>query len=124
MTILDGGLLDVDGPAAPPRSNGELTFAAPWESRAFGLAMALHDRGCFEWESFRQRLIAAIGRWEASGATDWSYYACWAEALEEVLAESGLVEPGMLEERAAQLLGRPAGHNHEDSHHDSSGHDR
>ena len=29
--------LDVDGPAAPPRSNGELVFAEPWEGRAFGL---------------------------------------------------------------------------------------
>jgi hypothetical protein len=42
VTLLD---LDVEGPAAPPRSNGELAFAAPWESRAFGLAMALHDGG-------------------------------------------------------------------------------
>ena len=40
--------LDIEGPAAPPRSNGELVFAAPWESRAFGLAMALHDGGLFE----------------------------------------------------------------------------
>ncbi|MFD9651474.1 hypothetical protein [Streptomyces mirabilis] len=27
--------LDIEGPAAPPRSNGELVFAEPWESRAF-----------------------------------------------------------------------------------------
>ena len=53
-------VLDVDGPAAPPRSNGELVFAEPWESRAFGLALALHDGGAFEWEDFRQQLIATI----------------------------------------------------------------
>ena len=34
-------LLDVDGPAAPPRSNGELAFNAPWERRVFGVTMAL-----------------------------------------------------------------------------------
>mgnify|MGYP000392023945 CR=1 FL=1 len=38
-------VLDIDGPAAPPRSNGELVFAEPWESRAFGLAMALNAGG-------------------------------------------------------------------------------
>ena len=37
-----GYLLDSSGPAAPPRDNGELVFAAPWESRAFGLALALN----------------------------------------------------------------------------------
>jgi hypothetical protein len=34
-------LLDSVGPATPPRDNGELVFAAPWESQAFGLALAL-----------------------------------------------------------------------------------
>ena len=42
-------VLEIDGPAAPPRDNGELVFAEPWESRAFGLAVTLHDGlgGCF-----------------------------------------------------------------------------
>lgn len=31
--------LDVDGPAAPPRANGELVFAEPWESRAWLAAL-------------------------------------------------------------------------------------
>ena len=31
--------LDLAGPAAPPRDNGELVFAQPWESRAFGMAV-------------------------------------------------------------------------------------
>ena len=26
--------LDLDGPSAPPRSNGALVFEEPWESRA------------------------------------------------------------------------------------------
>ncbi len=54
-------LLDSSGAAAPPRDNGELVFAAPWESRAFGVALALHDAGRIEWEDFRQTLIAEIG---------------------------------------------------------------
>ena len=42
----DPAVVAVDGPAAPPRSNGELVFAEPWESRAFGVAVALARRGC------------------------------------------------------------------------------
>ena len=38
--------LDRDGPAAPPRRNGELVFAAPWERRLFGVTMALTSAAC------------------------------------------------------------------------------
>ncbi|MDT7620396.1 MAG: hypothetical protein QOF99_1297, partial [Pseudonocardiales bacterium] len=41
--------LESDGPGAPPRSNGELVFAEPWESRAFGMAVTLFDAGAFRW---------------------------------------------------------------------------
>jgi nitrile hydratase accessory protein len=106
--------LDVAGPAAPPRSNGELVFSAPWESRAFGLAVALGEGGVLEWEDFRQELIAAISRWEAAhpGGEGWSYYACWLEALEQVLEAEGLVAPDDLERRVRQLAARPGGHGH------------
>ena len=49
--------LERDGPAAPPRRNGELLFAAPWERRLFGVTMALHERGVFAWGDFSARLI-------------------------------------------------------------------
>ena len=112
MTVLP---LDVEGPAAPPRRNGELVFAAPWESRAFGLAMALHDRGLFEWEAFRQQLIIAVARAEAVGA-EFSYYRCWLEALQTLLAASGLVDVAAVEERAGALACRPPGHDHRHGH--------
>jgi nitrile hydratase accessory protein len=108
--------LDVDGPAAPPRSNGELVFAAPWESRAFGMAMALHDGGLFEWEDFRQELIRAVARAEAAGG-DFSYYRCWLEALQTLLSSSGLVDPVAVEALAAELACRPAGHDHRHDEH-------
>ena len=103
--------LDIEGPAAPPRSNGELVFAAPWESRAFGLAMALNDGGLFAWEDFRQQLIAALSRAEAAGG-GFSYYRCWLEALQTLLDSEGLVDGASVEERTAQLACRPAGHDH------------
>ena len=45
---------------SPPRSNGELVFQRIWEQRAFGIAIALSKRGYYEWEDFRQGLIASI----------------------------------------------------------------
>lgn len=105
-------LLDVDGPAAPPRANGELVFAEPWESRAFGLAVTLHSGGAFDWEDFRQELIAAIAAWEAGHEPggEYSYYRCWLTALEGVLAARGLVDPGAVERRAGELAGRRHDH--------------
>ena len=113
-------VLDIEGPAAPPRSNGELIFAEPWESRAFGLAMTLNAGGIFEWEQFRQRLIAAIA--EAEGEPDpeepYSYYRCWLLALERVLDDTGVLGTEELLARARELQDRPAGHDHGGHDHD------
>jgi nitrile hydratase accessory protein len=114
---LDTTLLDIDGPAAPPRSNGELVFAEPWESRAFGMAVTLHAGGAFDWEDFRQELIAAIRRYEAGPAgEEWSYYRCWLEALERVLDVEGVVPAVEVDVRAGELACRPVGHDHAHDH--------
>lgn len=99
-------LLDVDGPAAPPRSNGELAFNAPWERRVFGLTMALTD-SIFSYEDFRQRLIRSVG--EAPGRPYWQ---SWAAALEAVLDEACAIDADELERRHQQFLARPHGHDH------------
>lgn len=113
-------LLDAAGPAAPPRDNGELTFAAPWESQAFGLALALHEQGQIDWEDFRQRLIVEVGIWEASHAADdgWSYYACWLSALEHLVSERGLVGCDDLRARAAMIAALPPDHGPPGHRHD------
>lgn len=117
MTVGLAAVLDVDGPAAPPRSNGELVFAEPWESRAFGLALALHDRGAFEWEDFRRRLMTAVATWERHQEGEcWSYYRCWLTALERVLEAEGIVGEGELVVRTEELATRPAGHDHTHGH--------
>ena len=106
-------MLDVDGPAAPPRSNGELVFAEPWESRAFGLAMALHAGGVFEWEDFRRQLMAAVAERERDPDPEesWSYYRCWLVALERVLEAQGVVGDGRAAATGPEALAaRPAGH--------------
>jgi nitrile hydratase accessory protein len=85
-----------------PRRNGELTFGAPWESRAFGLAVALGEAGVIEWSEFRARLIDEVGSWERAhpDGHGWSYYERWMAALERLLLERGLVAPDELAARA------------------------
>jgi nitrile hydratase accessory protein len=102
--------LELEGAAALPRHNGEPVFGAPWQSRAFGMAMALHERGTFEWEDFRSRLIAEIAAatpaGEAPGVQDDDgslYYSCWLAALSGVLHERDVVRAGELERRADEF---------------------
>ena len=106
-------ILDATGPAAPPRKNGELVFAAPWESRIFGVTLALHDARLLEWEEFRARLIAEIGEREGDAPDgEWSYYLCWLAALEKVLVAKGLCGRPELAARERALAARPPGHDH------------
>ena len=97
------------GDAALPRRNGELVFEQPWQSRAFGLVVALHDSGAFEWEEFRKHLITRIGRWDMTHAPDepYAYYEHWLRALEDVLAERRITDPENVQARVADLLGTP-----------------
>lgn len=106
--------LAISGPAAPPRSNGEMVFDAPWESRLFGVTMALVEAERFAWSEFQPRLIAAVGRWEAEhpDGEGYSYYERWAEALESLLDDLGVVAVEAIDARALALAGRPAGHDH------------
>lgn len=97
-----------DGRNAIPRRNGELVFNEPWEARAFGIAVALCERGLFAWEDFSRRLIARIAAWQsehlAAAIRDTSdpsypYYALWLAALEDVLAKKGVLTASDLELR-------------------------
>ena len=91
----DPAVADPSAAAAPPRSNGELVFEEPWESRAFGIAVALHDAGLIDFEAFRARLIERIGEWEEPdrrAGEEYRYYERWLTALEHTLLEAGLVD--------------------------------
>ena len=114
MTTAPKEILDIDGPAAPPRRNGELAFAAPWESRIFGVTISLHRAGLFEWDEFRRLLIDEIAGWEKQGHAEeeWSYYERWQAALERLLAAKGVCSGAELEARTDPLEKRPAGHDH------------
>lgn len=81
---------------SPPRLDGKLFFTNRWERDVFGLALSLSKAGCFEWEDFRQSLIAAIARWENAPADcenppHWDYYERFLEALLTVVETSGVL---------------------------------
>jgi nitrile hydratase accessory protein len=89
---------EMDGTTALPRSNGELVFSAPWEGRAFGMAVDLVRHLGVDWEEFRRRLIAAI-----ADDSDRPYYESWTAAIESLAVDYGVVTEGELEGRAESI---------------------
>ena len=56
-------------------------------------------QGHFEWEDFRQHLIANIAAWEheaCDGTTRWDYYERYTMALIAILEQCGILKPGEL----------------------------
>jgi nitrile hydratase accessory protein len=82
----------MDGTSALPRDNGELVFTAPWQGRAFALAVALVEQLGLPWDAFRQRLIDAIAQ-----DPDRLYYESWAVALESFVISQGLASAEALD---------------------------
>ncbi len=130
--------LDIEGPAAPPRQNGELVFTAPWQSRMFATTMRLHESGRISWDRFRDDLIAQIATHEQAlieragpnPADDrdawegWDYWGCWQRALEGLLDELSVISSDELDASADVLAARPPGHDHDhgDHSHDHGDH--
>ena len=96
MSGVDRNVAYLEGDAALPRKNGELVFQAPWEGRAFGLAVVLSDKGAYGWDEFRSRLVDQI----AGGAVN--YYESWLDALQSVLLSHGIVTNDEVVRRAAE----------------------
>ena len=97
---------------AVPRKNGELQFEAPWEARAFGLAVALHEEGAYEWGSFSGRLAEEIGRAEQSGE-DSNYYERWLKALQNMAVKNGLLSEEEIEAKASEVARVDDHHDHD-----------
>ena len=113
---------DISGPAAMPRKNGELVFQTPWESRVFGIAVTLCEQGLYDWEEFRQSLIAEIKEWEKKHLVEpdikWNYYELWTSSLEKILLGKGIVLREELMKKVTQV---EASWNHDETanHHHS-----
>jgi nitrile hydratase accessory protein len=92
----------MEGGTALPRKNGELVFDEPWQGRVFGMAVALHEQGLYEWEEFRRVLIAQIAAAETRGGP-FVYYESWLATFEELLSKKNVVTPEELDEAAYQF---------------------
>jgi nitrile hydratase accessory protein len=107
---------DMGGTAALPRRNGELVFETPWESQAFGMAIALSNQGHYDWEEFRQQLISEIGDWERSDQNEraiWNYYRHWLASFEALIKDRGLLSEKEIDERTAEIVsGARDNHHH------------
>ena len=104
----------------PGGRDGKLAFTAPWELRAFAIAVAAYNNGQYEWSEFQLSLIESIRQWEQSGQDPgrepWSYYEHWLTALETVLAGSGLLSESQLDERTMAVLAIPRDASHQAAH--------
>lgn len=86
----------------------EPVFRTPWEARVFSIAVSLSRHGLFTWEEFRQRLIAEIGRPDASE----DYYQNWLRALEGLLDDKGTLISDEIERELAALQANPPAPQH------------
>ena len=74
------------------RLDPDHVFSAPWEARAFALALKLSESGHFTWEEFRERLMAEVGASDKIRARDGTsdqgeYYEHFLRALERIVEE-------------------------------------
>jgi nitrile hydratase accessory protein len=77
------------------RLDPEHVFSAPWEARAFAIALKLSESGLFTWDEFRDHLIAEVRASDRIRARDGTsdhgeYYDHFLRALERLLAEKGI----------------------------------
>ena len=84
-------------PALPHDEDGPV-FRAPWEAQAFGMTLALYERGLFTWKEWADRLSAEIAgaRAQDDGTR---YYELWLAALEKLVGDKGLVPDAELATR-------------------------
>ena len=85
-----GSTPDLASLPAIPRDEEGPVFRAPWEAQAFGMTLALYERGVFTWKEWADRLSVEIA---AARAHDdgTRYYELWLTALEKLVAERKIV---------------------------------
>ena len=106
--------MELDGRMSPPMANGEVVFEAPWQGRVFGMARTLCEHGLYEWDEFRQSLIATIDAWERQNdaTAGYEYYDIFLRAFTDLLARKGICLEAELTARTVTFAARPHGHDH------------
>lgn len=88
----------------PRRTENEPVFNSPWEARIFAMTINLYDKKFFDWEDFRQRLIAEIAVADSLPENERpTYYESWLAALEKLLIKDGILTKEQIDERTKEL---------------------
>lgn len=105
-------MFEAVGHASPPElpsdSDGEkegVPFSAPWQARAFGLAVAATDDED-DWTAFHDRFVERLNATDPETLQDdveATYFERWLDALEAKLREQGVVTAEELERRAEEF---------------------
>ena len=95
LTSLPELPLDEEGPV----------FKAPWEARAFALAVRLQEQGLFTWNEWAAELGRAIEAARAQGDPDRgdTYYQHWLACLETLATAKGWVTTELLTEEKSRV---------------------
>ncbi len=101
MKQADRQISTMEAQIALPRENGELIFQAPWEARAFGLAVALKQKELYEWREFSAELAATIAVADQNNDPA-NYYTRWIASLEELIIAKGLLSREQLDAKTAE----------------------
>ncbi len=94
--------------AARAGLDADRVFSAPWEARAFAIALRLSEAGLFGWDEFRERLIAEVGRADRLRARDGTaapgeYYKHFLRALERIVTDKGIASAAEVEQRVRKI---------------------
>ncbi|MGH7961492.1 MAG: nitrile hydratase accessory protein [Candidatus Binatia bacterium] len=94
----------MEGETALPRQSGELIFQDPWEGIAFAMAVALWEREIYQWDVFRDHLVAEITAAEQQDPElRPTYYECWLAAFEALLVGKGVLAKQKIDTKVGWL---------------------
>jgi nitrile hydratase accessory protein len=91
---------NLDPAALPAQAEDGPPFQAPWQARAFAVAVTMCQAGCYTWDEFRSRLMAEIAQHPGEST---EYYQHWLNALEKLLADKGFVAGNELEAKTREF---------------------
>jgi nitrile hydratase accessory protein len=88
------------------RLNADVTFAEPWEAKAFAIVTTLAGAGHFSWaewvECFAKEVAIATAI-EAKGGVPKTYYEQWLDAAEQIMIAKGVTSKEQLAARRFAL---------------------
>lgn len=90
---------DLISKCLPLTESDDITFAEPWEARAFVLALQLSKAGYFSWSDwvdFFSNEVKQAAEVEISGGKPPPYFEQWLRALEKIVVAKGVASNDQL----------------------------